>query len=109
MNLGNCSFDRYSQLLREKGFKWGCITLDQSGVLVIDEKTSILKEALALQQGTDLGCGDAFVSALLLGLMENYPLIEAAELGLAAASHTSNVNSSVNPELKSLLPIQKSR
>jgi len=107
VHLGNCSFDRYSQLLQEKGFKWGCITLDQSGVLVIDKKSSILKEAHALQSGTDLGCGDAFVSALLLGLIEGNSVIEAAEYGLEAASHTSNVSSSVNPELKSLLTHQK--
>jgi len=107
VNLGNCSFDRYSQLLQKIGFKWGCITLDQGGVLVIDKKSSILKEAHTLQSGTDLGCGDAFVSALLLGLIEGNSVIEAAEIGLEAASHTSNVSSSVNPELKSLLTHQK--
>jgi len=74
---------------------------------VIDKKSSILKEAHTLQSGTDLGCGDAFVSAFLLGLIEGNSVIEAAEIGLEAASHTSNVSSSVNPELKSLLTHQK--
>ena len=71
--------------LLKKGVGWIIITLDKDGALLVTLEG--IRPYPALKDGDyPLGCGDAFLSGLLLGLTQGKPIEHCLQSALAAAS-----------------------
>lgn len=74
-----------AKALLKKGVSWIIITLDKDGALLVTMEG--IRPYPALQDGAyPLGCGDAFLSGLLLGLSQDKPIEHCLHPALAAAA-----------------------
>jgi len=77
-----------AQRLYDLGAKTIMITLGEQGCLVLDESGYSHMRAFPGPVVDSTGCGDAFSAGVIVGLFMGWSSVEAARLGLAAASLT---------------------
>ncbi len=86
--------------LRRRGVQHAVITLGRLGYVVVNE---LYEEYIAIPQIDRVidtsGAGDAFVAGILLGLQHNESMLQACQLGAAAAAYTIQSIHTVVPDI----------
>lgn len=95
------SFDLLSEELTQKGLNWIIITLDKEGYYYYYNRQGIYVSNTT-EGGYALGCGDAFTSGLLFGLIQNFPLELALQYAQQAASIVLKEPQTINKNIKEL-------
>jgi ribokinase len=75
-----------ARAVRDRGVPTAIVTLGELGVWVESAEHSTLVAAPPVEAVATVGAGDAFNGALAAGLVLGLDLVEAARLGVAAAS-----------------------
>ncbi len=89
--------------LRELGARAGVVTGGAAGIAVWQGDRTAAFPALAAKPRDVTGAGDALVAATLFRILQNRPLEEAAQWGLAAAAITVESPHAAAPELTAAL------
>nr|WP_284498271.1 carbohydrate kinase family protein [Legionella maioricensis] len=78
------------RILQQRGIEHVVISLGKLGYVLINKT---LEEYVPIRQVDGIvdisGAGDAFVAGILLGLQHNEPILQACQLGAAAAAYTT--------------------
>ncbi|MEQ1789646.1 MAG: carbohydrate kinase family protein [Rickettsiales bacterium] len=99
--------------LIQRGVENVVISLGRSGYVIVNSTFEEYVPAVQFSEVNDVcGAGDAFIAGVLFGLQQNASLIEACELGAAAAaftiqSHKTVVDDITAPQLRAFVNNQK--
>ncbi|EKD71012.1 MAG: carbohydrate kinase, PfkB family [uncultured bacterium] len=75
--------------LQKRGVQNVVISLGKSGYVVVNEKVEEYIQTMQFDEVIDVsGAGDAFIAGILFGLQEDNNILEACQLGAAAAAYT---------------------
>jgi pseudouridine kinase len=90
---------RAAQALVALGVKVGIVTMGAQGCCYATSEVSGHIPAIHSEVVDPVGAGDALTAAVVFGLLNDFPIDEAARLGVAAASLTLRCPDSVCPHL----------
>jgi len=93
--------NEYLSYLFDNGLNWMIITQGSNGCSLIKNRQTFHFPTQE-KEGNTLGCGDAFSSGIIYGLVQNWDDERMIAFAQKLATITLNVSSSVNQEIKSL-------
>ena len=88
-----------ARVLLEKGVQRVVISLGAQGVYAASQEGCLWHSNLPGQMVNTTGCGDAFMSALVWGWLEDLTLEEVTVAGLAAGAMAMDSVKTINPDL----------
>jgi len=86
----------------EYGCKWIAVTKGKEGATLFSNTTVNYPLSNASQSLNTLGCGDAFASGTLYGLLNDYPIEEAITYGMTAAKLLLETPAALTENIKNL-------
>ena len=92
----------YLSHLFDNGLNWMIITQGSNGCTLIKERQTF-HFSTQEKEGNTLGCGDAFSSGIIYGLIQKWDDEQMIAFAQKLAMITLNVSSSVNQKIKSLV------
>lgn len=88
-----------AEALLARGAQRIILTLGERGLIATDSSGSASVGAIKAQVADATGAGDALIAATLVAMLDGRSLVEAARLGVAAATLTLESTASVRPDL----------
>ena len=88
-----------AEALLARGAQRVILTIGERGLIAADRSGSARVGAIKAQVVDATGAGDALIAATLVAMLEGRSLVEAARLGVAAATLTIENTASVRPDL----------
>lgn len=80
---------RAGKVLLDRGVENVVISLGKSGYVIVNNETEEYFETMVFSEIVDAtGAGDAFIAGILLGLQQSKSIVEACQMGAAAAAYT---------------------